>query len=114
MVGLRMMLESTTRETAISADTMNDLTRAGLKVRDLGDGYVRVGEFPARVRVLASAEMTGGGLLLCQLWDDGPQQFLDNVKSICCRCFREVRHRPHVPAGMQKICVECLPKKLAN
>jgi hypothetical protein len=110
-----MLFEATEHEPTIFPATLKELKQAGLKIRSLGSGYYRVAHFPAKVRVIQPSEYDPKeGMVVCQLWDDGPQQFLDNQRGVCHRCFREVRYRPHVPSEATKICIECLPKRLQN
>lgn len=41
----------------------------------------------------------------------GPSPFEDNVIGICCKCGRQIMHRPHVPSA-PKICQPCLLKAI--
>lgn len=60
----------------------------------------------AKFKVIDSADEVEVDFVVCAL--NGPSPFDDNLTSSCHDCGREVMHRPHVPAVVPKICVECL------
>lgn len=113
---LDLILTSTEHEPSITKQSLLDLRASGVRVKPDREGYVRIGGFPVRIRVIDRRDIPAVDLdyVVCKLWNDGPQEYLDNVRGVCVRCFRDVRHRPHVPPNLKKICVECLPGRLQN
>lgn len=43
-----------------------------------------------------------------------PGHFTDDVYDFCTQCGEKVRHRPHGPRGVKKICVECAQPMIAR
>ena len=113
---LKLILNDPAHEVAITPVTLLDLVSNGVPVRPAGDGHVRIAGTANAVRVTNPSSLDGKDFeyLVCRLWNDGPQEHLDNVRGTCVRCFRDVRHRPNVPKGIRPICVECLPGRLQN
>lgn len=63
------------------------------------------------VTVVDDAEAETADYLICLR--EGPSQFTDNFKGVCCHCGAPIMYRWHAPRKPKRICLEC-GAKLAN
>lgn len=61
---------------------------------------------PLKVRIVSDEEAEQADWVVC---GDAamPSPFNDDVLTTCALCTRAIRHRPHMPSGLPKICLGC-------
>ena len=60
------------------------------------------------VTVITNTEAEECEYLVCM--PDGPSQFTDNFKGVCCHCGITVMYRWHMPRKPKRICMDCMLK----
>lgn len=45
--------------------------------------------------------------IVCSLLSD-PLILPDNIISTCCKCWKLIQHRPHVPKHLRTVCMGCM------
>jgi hypothetical protein len=63
------------------------------------------------VSVVSDEEAEEVDFVVCAL--EGPTEFTDNFKGICCACSRPIMYRWHAPRKPKKVCIECAAKGAA-
>ena len=65
------------------------------------------------LRVVTDAEAEKATVIMC-MPDTGVRYFSDDVETTCSQCGCAIIHRPHVPAGPPKVCVDCVRKMMED
>jgi hypothetical protein len=65
-----------------------------------------------KIKIVSDQEAeTDADFIVCVLATD-PLMLPDNRINVCCKCFRAIQHRPHVPVMPKKVCFECIKDDL--
>ena len=62
------------------------------------------------IKIVSDEEAEECDYVVCATWETAAKNFDDSIKANCCKCGREIGHRPYAPKTPPKICIFCMVK----